>query len=342
MVVVVSGERVLSRRPSGVSTKRPRAGSADDPDGRERAQQAVDPVGDETARGRDRRMVLGAVLHHVGKAEAARRFPPPASPTGCSTAATSSCAATPDCRRRTPWHSCRPRSCSTLTPRIRQRTLPTARPHRPIRRAKPGTRWARPKRVCRHSQMLIFMRQNCVLAQAGIVPREPANVTLQCPQLRAEWAQRPLKGQPTREETMPSRRRQASPLQHCSLRRPCHRCSVRPPRSRRTRPSISSSRTGCRRRIRCRRRWRNGAHRSRRPRTARSSSRSIRRSSSARRSTITTWRATASPTSPTSIPAISPAASRSSRPANCRSWSATPRAASARSTPGIANTRRPR
>ena len=41
-----------------------------------------------------------------------------------------------------------------------------------------------------------------------------------------------------------------------------------------------------------------------------------RRSSSARRSTITTWRATASPTSPTSTPAISPAASRSSAPAN--------------------------
>ena len=44
-----------------------------------------------------------------------------------------------------------------------------------------------------------------------------------------------------------------------------------------------------------------------------------RRSSSARRSTITTWRATASPTSPTSIPAISPAASRSSPPASFRS-----------------------
>ena len=39
-------------------------------------------------------------------------------------------------------------------------------------------------------------------------------------------------------------------------------------------------------------------------------------SSSARHSTITTWRATASPTSPMSIPAISPAASRSSAPAS--------------------------
>ena len=42
---------------------------------------------------------------------------------------------------------------------------------------------------------------------------------------------------------------------------------------RRTRPSSSSSRTGCRRRIRCRRRWKNGALRSRRPRAAPSSRR---------------------------------------------------------------------
>ena len=42
-------------------------------------------------------------------------------------------------------------------------------------------------------------------------------------------------------------------------------------------------------------------------------------SSSARRSTITTWRATASPTLPISTQGISPAASRSSAPASCRS-----------------------
>ena len=54
---------------------------------------------------------------------------------------------------------------------------------------------------------------------------------------------------------------------------------------------------------------------SRRIPAAPSNTRSIRRSSSARRSTITTWRATASPTSPMSTPAISPAASRSSPPA---------------------------
>ena len=43
-----------------------------------------------------------------------------------------------------------------------------------------------------------------------------------------------------------------------------------------------------------------------------------------------------------SIPATSPAASRSSPPANCRSSSAMPRAAIARSTPGTANMRQPR
>jgi len=69
-----------------------------------------------------------------------------------------------------------------------------------------------------------------------------------------------------------------------------------PPPPRRTRPSSCACRTGCRRRIRCRRRWRTGAPRSRRPRTAPSSTRSIPRSSSARRSTTTTWRATASRT----------------------------------------------
>ncbi len=84
------------------------------------------------------------------------------------------------------------------------------------------------------------------------------------------------------------------PLQPCSLRRALRSCSLRPQRSPRTRPSISSSRIGCRRRIRCKRRCRNGAPRSRRHQTARSSSRFIRRNSSARRSTITTWRATAS------------------------------------------------
>ena len=58
----------------------------------------------------------------------------------------------------------------------------------------------------------------------------------------------------------------------------------------------------------CIRRSRNGAPTSRRPLAARSNIRCFRRSSSARRSTITTWRATASPISLTSIPAISPAA----------------------------------
>ena len=87
---------------------------------------------------------------------------------------------------------------------------------------------------------------------------------------------------------------------------------------RRTRPSTSRCRTGCRRRFPCIRRSRNGAPTSRRPLAARSNTRCFRRSSSARRSTITTWRATASPISLTSIPAISPAASRSSQPANCR------------------------
>ena len=69
---------------------------------------------------------------------------------------------------------------------------------------------------------------------------------------------------------------------------------------------------GAAHRIRCRRRWRTGAARSRRPPAAPSSSRCSRPSSSARPSTTTTWRATASPTSPTSIRAISRAASRSS------------------------------
>jgi TRAP-type mannitol/chloroaromatic compound transport system substrate-binding protein len=41
-------------------------------------------------------------------------------------------------------------------------------------------------------------------------------------------------------------------------------------------------------------------------------------------------------------PGYQPGRSRLSPLANCRSWSATPRAASARSTPGIANTPRPR
>ena len=53
---------------------------------------------------------------------------------------------------------------------------------------------------------------------------------------------------------------------------------------------------------------------------------------SARRSTITTWRATALPISLMSILAISRAGSRSSLRANCLFWSETPRAASARST----------
>ena len=108
------------------------------------------------------------------------------------------------------------------------------------------------------------------------------------------------------------------------FRRMCLRCRLADRRRDRRaragqRPSNSSCRTGCRHRIRCRRRWKNGAPRSRRIPAAPSNTRFIRRSSSARRSTITTWRATASPTSPTSIPAISPAASRSSAPANCRS-----------------------
>ncbi len=54
-----------------------------------------------------------------------------------------------------------------------------------------------------------------------------------------------------------------------------------------------------------------------------------RRSSSARRSTITTWRATASSTSRTSIRATSRAASRSSARSNCRSSSTTRKEGSA-------------
>ena len=62
-----------------------------------------------------------------------------------------------------------------------------------------------------------------------------------------------------------------------------------------------------------------GRPRSKRLRAAPSSTRSFPRSSSARPSITTTWRATASPISPTSIPAISRAGSRSSVLANCRS-----------------------
>ena len=82
-----------------------------------------------------------------------------------------------------------------------------------------------------------------------------------------------------------------------------------------------------------------GARISRRPRTARSRSRSFRPNSSARRSIITTWRATTSPTSLTSTPAISRAVSRSSPSARCRSCSATRARAPRRSIPGIANMR---
>ena len=85
--------------------------------------------------------------------------------------------------------------------------------------------------------------------------------------------------------------------------------------------SSSSCRTGCRRRIRCRRRMEEWGARVEKESGGTIKYKIFPPSSSARRSTITTWRATASPTSLTSIPAISPAASRSSPPANCRFWS---------------------
>ena len=94
-------------------------------------------------------------------------------------------------------------------------------------------------------------------------------------------------------------------------------------RERRARAGQDSSscacRTGCRRRIRCRRRWRTGALDREGLERHHQVQGLSRRSSSARRSTTTTWRATASPTSPTSARATSPAASRSSTPATCRS-----------------------
>ena len=61
------------------------------------------------------------------------------------------------------------------------------------------------------------------------------------------------------------------------------------------------------------------AARSKRNPAVPSNTRCFRPSSSARRSTITTWRATVLPTSPTSIPATSPAVFRSSARASCRS-----------------------
>ena len=55
-------------------------GLADDADGRERAQQPVDPVRDETARGRDRRMILRALFHRIGKSKARERAHSPRDP----------------------------------------------------------------------------------------------------------------------------------------------------------------------------------------------------------------------------------------------------------------------
>ena len=68
MVRALLGACEPSRRPSGVSAKRPRAVSDTTPTV-ERAQQPIDAIGSEAARRGDRGMVLGAVLHDVGKAE---------------------------------------------------------------------------------------------------------------------------------------------------------------------------------------------------------------------------------------------------------------------------------
>ena len=237
-------------RPSGVSAKLAAGAFGDDAAGRERAQQAIDAIGDEAARLGDRLGVVGAGLHRVGKTEPREgadgvRHPEAGEKLHHLLVQRSGV------RRRLGWLDAfdfqRPSPVRKFVGFSERDAAHRRRSHRPTKPVNPGT----------------FFPGNWpagFLYKGAVLRLNRRKVGAETNAIKS-W-----------EGTPCHRHRRIRHRAACRRGRARHPARHRAARARRrTRPSSSSSRIGCRRRIRCTRASRNGPNRSRRPRAARSS-----------------------------------------------------------------------